>query len=119
MLHMRPYNTFENRNVKYLVDKQIEFATIQITQTGFKKSILDATAPVRAYLKEQGIHDYDTQLQGTDHKRFIETYILTEETQYKTKTSLYRPMTKRETRAYGLIKHGISNFFMQMIYLLS
>lgn len=92
---MRPYNTFENRNVKYLVDKQIEFATIQITQTGFKKSILDATAPVRAYLKEQGIHDYDTQLQGTDHKRFIETYILTEETQYKTKTSLYRPMTKK------------------------
>ena len=43
---MRPYNAFETENVKFLVDKQIEFATIQITETGLKKSILDATAPV-------------------------------------------------------------------------
>ena len=50
---MRPYNAFETRNVKFLVDKQVEFATIQITATGLKKSILDATAPVRAYFKEK------------------------------------------------------------------
>lgn len=95
MIHMRPYNAFETKNVKFLVDKQIEFATIQITETGLKKSILDATAPVRAYFKEKNIHDYDLQLQGPEHKRVIDTYIMTETAQFLTKTSLYRPVTKK------------------------
>ena len=92
---MRPYNAFETKNVKFLVDKQVEFATIQITETGLKKSILDATAPVRAYFKEKNIHDYETQLQGPEHKRVVDTYILTEEKQHYAKTSLYRPVTKK------------------------
>lgn len=91
---MRPYNAFETKNVKFLVDRQVEFATIQITETGLKKSILDATAPVRAYFKEKNVHDYETQLQGPEHKHIIDTYILTEEARYLTKTSLYRPITK-------------------------
>lgn len=95
MIHMRPYNSFEKKNVKYLVDKQIEFATIQITETGLKKSILDATAPVRAYLKENYIHNYEHQPQGQEHKRLIDTVIFTEFTSYQTKTSLYRPVTKK------------------------
>lgn len=92
---MRPYNAFETNNVKFMVDKQVEFATIQITDTGLKKSILDATAPVRAYFKEKGVHDYDLQLQGPEHKRVIDTYILTEGSHHLTKTSLYRPVTKK------------------------
>ncbi len=95
MIHMRPYNSFEAKNVKFLVDNQIQFATIQITETGLKKSILDATAPVRAYFKENGIHDYEVQPQGELGKRLIDTYILTETSQYLTKTSLYRPITKK------------------------
>lgn len=95
MIHMRPYNAFETKNVRFLVDKQVEFTTIQITETGLKKSILDATAPVRAYFKEKNVHDYESQLQGSEHKRVIDTYILTEGAQYLTKTSLYRPMTKK------------------------
>ena len=92
---MRTYNIFETNNVKFLVNKQIEFSTIQITETGLKKSILDATAPVRAYLKEKNVHDYDSQLQGQEHKHVIDTYILTEATRFFTKTSLYRPLTKK------------------------
>ena len=95
MIHMRPYNAFETKNVKFLVDKQIEFATIQITETGLKKSILDATAPVRAYFKEKNVHDYDLQLQGPEHKRIVDTYIMTETARFLTKTSLYRPVTKK------------------------
>lgn len=95
MIHMRPYNAFETKNVKFLVDKQIEFATIQITETGLKKSILDATAPVRAYFKEKNVHDYDLQLQGPEHKRNVDTYIMTETARFLTKTSLYRPVTKK------------------------
>ena len=95
MIHMRPYNAFEAKNVKFLVDKQVEFTTIQITETGLKKSILDATAPVRAYFKEKNVHDYEAQLQGPEHKRIVDTYILTEDAQYLTRTSLYRPITKK------------------------
>lgn len=92
---MRSYNAFETKNIKFLVDKQVEFTTIQITETGLKKSILDATAPVRAYFKEKNVHDYETQIQGPEHKHIIDTYILTEDAQYLTKTSLYRPVTKK------------------------
>lgn len=95
MIHMRPYNAFETKNVKFLVDKQVDFTTIQITETGLKKSILDATAPVRAYFKEKNVHDYEIQHQGPEHKHIIDTYILTEDAQYLTKTSLYRPVTKK------------------------
>lgn len=95
MIHMRPYTDFEAKNVKFLVDKQVQFATIQITETGLKKSILDATAPVRTYLKENGMHDYERQPQGELGKRSIDTYILTDTGQHHTKTSLYRPITKK------------------------
>ena len=95
MIYMRPYNSFETKNVKFLVDKQIDFTTIQITATGLKKSILDATAPVRAYFKEKGIHDYDNQLQGELGKRTVLSYLLTEGEIHVTSTSLYRPVTKK------------------------
>lgn len=94
MIHMRQYNKEEAQNVRFLVEKQIEFATMQITPTGLKKSILDATAPVRAYLKEKNLHDYECQLQGPEHKRMVDTVILTETGKYDTKTSMYRPVTK-------------------------
>lgn len=92
---MRPYNAIEQKNVKFLVDKQIDFVTLQIFETGYKKSIMDAIAPVRAYFKEKGIHDYEYQLQGTEHKRLVDTYLLNETTSISTKTSLYRPVTKK------------------------
>lgn len=95
MIHMRPYNSFEERNVKFLVDHQIDFTTIQVTETGLKKSILDATAPVREYFKASGVHDYETQPQGAEHKRSVDTCILTETSAYPTKTSIYRPLTKK------------------------
>ena len=94
MIHMRDYNERETKNIKFLVDCEIDHRTMQITATGLKKSILDATAPVRNYFKENGIHDYDQQQQGIENKILVETYILTEDKCYKTQTSLYRPETK-------------------------
>lgn len=94
MIHMREFNAFEAKNVKFLVDKQISYATIQITQTGINKSTLDATAPVRAFFVEKKIHNFERQQQGEENKRFIKSYILTDFTIYETKTSIYRPYTK-------------------------
>lgn len=94
MIHMRDYNAFEASNVEFLVSKQVAYATIQITETGYKKSILDATVPVRAYFVENKIHDYDAQPKGQEHKKIIKSYILTEGEIYSTQSSLYRPETK-------------------------
>ena len=43
MIHMRKFNEFEEQNIKFLTQKNIEYTLVQITETGFKKSILDAT----------------------------------------------------------------------------
>lgn len=94
MIHMRNFNDFETKNVKFLVNKQISYATIQITETGYKKSILDATAPVRAYFIENKIHDYEQQPKGQENKRIIDSFILTETEIRETQSSLYRPETK-------------------------
>ena len=91
---MRPFTPFEKRNMEYLVNKSIKFTQVQITSTGLKKSILDATTPMSTYLKENGVHDYDLQSQGPENKVSIETYILSNFKQTKTQTSLYRPVTK-------------------------
>lgn len=106
MIHMRQFNAFEELNVSFLVSKQVEFATVQVTETGLKKSIMDATAPVRAYLLEKGIHDYGEQPQGPENKRLIETYILSETESYKTYTSLYRPVTKKGDPRMWVYKIG-------------
>ena len=112
MIHMREYNPFEKKNVQFLVNKRIDYTTIQITQTGINKSTLDATAPVRSFFKEHGIHDYEHQLQGPDNKIFKETYILTETDFYKTQTALYRPVTKKVTHACGYM--DLLNMRIQM-----
>lgn len=91
---MRPFTPFEKRNMEYLVNKNIKFTQVQITQTGLKKSIMDATAPMRAYFKENKVHDYALQEKGSENKIIIPTHILTEFKDIDTKTSLYRPETK-------------------------
>lgn len=92
---MREYNSFEKRNVQFLVNKRIDYTTIQITQTGINKSTLDATAPVRTFLKEHGVHDFEHQTQGPANKVYKKTFILNEGDQIETKTALYRPVTKK------------------------
>lgn len=91
---MRPFTPFEKRNMEYLVNKSIKFTQVQITATGLKKSILDATTPMRAYFKENGVHDYESQSKGPENKEIIETHILSNFKEIKTQSSLYRPMTK-------------------------
>lgn len=94
MIHMREFNAFEAKNIKFLVNKQIEYATIQITQTGYKKGILDTTVPVRAYFLEKGVHDFEKQPKGQENKKVVNSYILTDAAIKETQTSLYRPETK-------------------------
>ncbi len=61
---MRPFTAFEQENVRFLVNLNVRFTQVEITPTGLFKSILDATAPMRAYFLEEGIHNYEEQRCG-------------------------------------------------------
>lgn len=89
------FNELEERNMRFLTDMQIEHTTMTITKTGYGKGIMDAIASLRIYLKENEIHDFENQQQGSQHKKLVETYILTGNKEYKTLSSLYRPKTKK------------------------
>ena len=79
--------------------EEIQVAFINITATQLKKSIMDATKPVRELLANTGIHDYSTQEQGTHAKVTLEFYYLEDENVdgatltpvSSEKASLYRP----------------------------
>lgn len=95
MVHMRPFTTFEQKNLKFLVNHNVKFTQVEITPTGLAKGILDATAPMRAYFLENGIHNYEEQHQGPAYKQIKTACILTDTSQLITKVSFYRPNTKK------------------------
>lgn len=95
MVNMRPFTAFEQENLKFLVNHNVKFTQVEITPTGMGKGILDSTAPMRAYFIEEGVHNYEEQLQGQEHKRMHDAVILTETTQHPTQASFYRPNTKK------------------------
>lgn len=119
MIRMRSFNKFEENNLKFLTQKNIEYTLVQITETGYKKSILDATDPMRQYFKTVGMHDYSLQSQGQENKVFQTTTILDETSMYPTSTSLYRPETKKgDPRIWtnNLKKYCVPNDIMLMLY---
>jgi len=72
----------------------VSVAFLVPTLTGLDKSIMDATQPLRSYLREKQIHDFSTQRQGTNHKVRLETILYSNGEVHTTQTSLYRPETK-------------------------
>ena len=63
MIHMRAFTLIEEARLAFLTQKGITYTLVHITATGFQKSILDATDPMREYFLENGIHDYEQQKQ--------------------------------------------------------
>lgn len=91
---MRALTSTEENRLTLLTAQSVEVSLIEPTSTGLKKSILDATAPVRRHLKEKGLHDYEVQKQGPENKEIIKAQLLTEGIIISSQASLYRPQTK-------------------------
>lgn len=91
---MRKLTESEQEKIKLLTQYQVSLTLIEPTETGLKKSIMDATGSVRSYLKSESIHDYELQNQGPDNKVIIPTVIHTGFKTIKSTASLYRPLTK-------------------------
>ena len=92
---MRQLSNLEQANATYLAQRDIEFSFLLLTATGLQKSIMDATAPLREFLLQKGIHDYSAQDQGTEHKVCIESIAVGKGEVKSSKASLYRPKTKK------------------------
>jgi hypothetical protein len=92
---MRQLSTVEINRIKLLTENSVEFTLIEPTKTGLEKSIMDATGPVRSYLKEKLVHDYDEQYQGQPYKVFIHSYLVNTDNLIPSTASLYRPVTKK------------------------
>lgn len=85
-----PVSTF----VPYFAETNTSVAFLVPTSTGYEKSIMDATKPIRELLKFADVHDYEKQGQGQENKVIIESYFVTKDDAVSTTASLYRPNTK-------------------------
>lgn len=92
---MRNFTLSEQEKVKLLTKYSIEITVIEPTRTGLEKSILDATGPVRNFLKSKGIHDYSLQAQGIQHKVLVNAKLVMPKQILSSVASLYRPNTKK------------------------
>lgn len=64
------------------------------TETGIRKSIMDATSEIRDFFATHELHNFSSQAQGKGSKAKIQTVILSKGLVINTTTSLYRPNTK-------------------------
>lgn len=88
----------------------IDFELLYVTETGLKKSILDATSPITQLLKNKQIHDYDAQLPGAESKVMLPCIILSGGAREETKSSLYKANTRGDNRFWpGRFNHFASD----------
>lgn len=92
---LRSLTEIEKKRLELLTAASVDVTLIQPTATGLKKSILDATAPVRNFLLGHELHDYSIQgLGAAEHGVVVEAVLLLEDTEIISQASLYRPKTK-------------------------
>lgn len=91
----RPYDSQEAAVIDTLKTCHLETVPLFLTPTGFKKSLCDATDPIRRYFLRLGVHDYANQAQGQDNKVVRPIRILTSYGIVEQDISMYRPVTKQ------------------------
>lgn len=92
---MRQLTAIEIERIKLLTEKSVELCLIEPTETGLKKSIMDATGSVRTYLKSKSIHDFALQKQGQEDKILVNSTLIYSFGIIPSTASLYRPNTKK------------------------
>lgn len=92
---MRSLSTVEIDRIKLLTENSIDLTLIEPTETGLRKSIMDATGSVRSYLKSKSVHDFEFQKQGPENKIQIPSQLVSDDGLTSSVASLYRPVTKK------------------------
>lgn len=88
------------KNIDLLKAKGIEYSIIIPTDTGLKKSIMDAVSGVREFLLRNNIHDYENQELGPTNKVKLECVFINNEGESPTVASLYRSNGRGDYRIW-------------------
>ena len=118
---MRDLTAIEINRIKILAENTISVSLLELTKTGLEKGIMDATGSVRSYLKENDLHDYETQKQGAkENGVIIDSIIITSTAFVDSKASLYRPKAKGKGGDpriwfYGIAKYCSPNDILALI----
>ena len=62
--------------IPYFAKASVPVAFLVPTPTGYEKSIMDATAPIRQLLFDAQVHDYEAQEQGPSNKVLIPAHFV-------------------------------------------
>lgn len=81
--------------IPYFAKASVPVAFLVPTPTGYEKSIMDATAPIRQLLFDAQVHDYEVQEQGPSNKVLIPAHFVNYSDVTDSVASLYRPVTKK------------------------
>lgn len=81
--------------LELLTRHDLEVTLLVPTPNGMEKSIFDATADLREYLRDRDYHDYASQGQGESAKITREAFFVLPTSLVSTQVSLYRPTTKK------------------------
>ena len=81
--------------IPYFAKASVPVAFLVPTPTGYEKSIMDATAPIRQLLFDAQVHDYEAQEQGPSNKVLIPAHFVNYSDVTDSVASLYRPVTKK------------------------
>ncbi|MBK9534108.1 MAG: MvaI/BcnI restriction endonuclease family protein [Flavobacteriales bacterium] len=115
---MRQLTDQEQLKLKALTAYSVPLTLIEPTRTGLEKSIMDATGPVRQFLLDTNLHNFQDQGQGQEHKVQIDSQFILEGSNEQSNASLYRPTTKDgDPRIWfsGLKKHAAPNDVLALI----
>lgn len=74
------------------------------TETGLRKSIIDATGSMRDFFKSEKIHDYDLQATGPLGKVKFPLMVVTTQGLFETQMSIYRPQTKEGDPRFWILE---------------
>ncbi|MGK9118039.1 DUF262 domain-containing protein [Olivibacter jilunii] len=89
------------QNKEKLEQQGIDFSVIIPTETGLNKSIMDATSTVREFLKEKGIHSYEEQANGPDHKEKRNgVFVNSDGSELPTEISMYKSNGRGDCRIW-------------------
>lgn len=92
---LRLLTEIERERLKRLTAESVDITLIQPTWTALDKGYMDATAAVRNYLRENGLHDYVHQGRGARENGVkIEAYLFYETSAIRADASLYKPNAK-------------------------
>ncbi len=94
---IRNLTKVEVDRLKALSARAIEIVLVHVTATCLRKSIIDATGPVRSFLASSGIHDFSLQGRGARvHGVKVKASYLSEGREAFVTVSFYKPSAKPE-----------------------